>query len=892
MRRFITILLAVIMALSAFTMTANAWNKPATFPNGERGNAAGSPHTLVPLWDNPQFIPDQNPVGRDWRDHMAPFTFDVNKYAEGKVTGRLPAMGWNSWNVFGQNNNETTTKAMADAFIRLGMDKVGWKYVVVDDGCYTNMRNEEQEIQPHPTRFPSGFKSLADYIHGLGLKIGMYNDVGITCCLGASYTAMWGREDIDAMTYAKWGIDYLKIDYCANPWVLSSANNNATVNVASPNIKAIRILDSDENILQQTRALDGTIGTGDMIVPGLGTSVNTFADAAHEIPGYVNNLTDKRIQDGAQSGDLTFRYKPEESGDYYIQVYYSSTSLGAARDPADSARWLQMDINGTRVFDNRLPATSILGDTATTALRWTWSAPMKVTLEGDKDNAIRLYCTRRSETGMEQYYGFFDSMNKAKLVYPDWDPIYALCEWNDSQGAKWAWKFGDSWRTTKDISASWSSMQTQCYNMTVVMDGYSGLDKGWNDPDMLEVGCGTGDFARTNWNANESHFNLWAMLNAPLMLGIDLRSVQVGDDMHRILTNEDVIALNQDPLGVQAKRIVNKNATTSFNPSNWANATDHDDVLAKPLANNDVAIIICNFGPMANTRTTSITVDEIMNGTAQWGVGIGDKMVDKAAFESAQYYKVFDLGARSKGSFIISKDTPISVALPGRASKTYRITALSAPPSTIGITGLAVLDTVAGPAYGYDISVNNIADTNTIEITAKFDNTKLDYISSAIALPPSSNVQFFGNPTYNPATGDYKATIVLLRQGVFFDISEMTKLLTVNFAAKPDLVNKDQFTGLLASAIYYEMQANGIDTIALDFYRNPTSATTSILTHARFDINGDGILDIRDISAIILNFYLIKAGDDTWDAAQPFDANGDGIIDLEDLLIIGTYFTA
>ena len=98
MKKAISLLIAVIMILSAIpAIPAYAWNKPATYPNGEFGVAAGSPHTLVPLWDNPNFIPDQNPVGRDWRDHMAPFTFDPNKYAEGKVTGRLPAMGWNSW---------------------------------------------------------------------------------------------------------------------------------------------------------------------------------------------------------------------------------------------------------------------------------------------------------------------------------------------------------------------------------------------------------------------------------------------------------------------------------------------------------------------------------------------------------------------------------------------------------------------------------------------------------------------------------------------------------------------------------------------------------------------------------------------------------------------------
>jgi len=887
MKRIFAFLLMVLMLLSLIpVMPAYAWNKPATYPNGQYGVTAGSPHTLVPLWDNPQFIPSQNPVGRDWRDHMAPFPYSADKRAEGKVTGKLPAMGWNSWNVFGSSNSETTSKAIAESFIRLGMDKVGWQYIVLDDGCYTTTRNAQQELQPNLTRFPSGFAALAEYIHSLGLKMGMYNDVGITTCNGSG-SASWGREDIDALTYAKWNIDYIKYDYCANPWVLSSANNNASVNVASPNIKAIRVVDAHSNIVKQIRALDCTIGPGDMIVPGLGTSVVTFADAAHEIPGYVNNLTDKRIQDGGQSGDLTFEYQPAIDGDYYVQVYYSSTSLGATRSPDDSARWLQMDVNGERIFDNRLPATSILGDTASTALRWTWSAPIKVPLK-DTDNVIRLYCTRRSETGMEEYYAFFDGMNKAKLVYPNWNPIFSLCEWNDSQGTKWAWKVGDSWRTTKDISSSWSSMQTQCYNWTVVMDEYAGLDKGWNDPDMLEVG-NSGDFARTNWNTNESHFNLWCMMNAPLMLGIDLRSVQIGDDMHKIIMNEDIIALNQDPLGVQAKRILNKNATTSFNPSNYANATDHDDILAKPLANNDVAIIICNFGPAANTRTTSITIDEIVNGTAQWGVGIGSKMVDKAAFENAKYFRVNDLGAKSKGSFIIAKDEPISVSLAGRVSKTFRISALASPP-VIGIVAPAVLDTVTDSTFSYDISVNNITDTNTVEITAKFDSSKLTYKDSVIALPAASNVSFFGKPEFDDATGEFKATVVLLKQGELFNISTLTKLLTVNFEVKGGLVHQSSLTGQLLFSQYYEFQVDGINTIPINIPRDPAAAATAIKTHKRFDINGDGVIDAKDISAIIFNYYLLRAGSANWDAAKEFDANNDGFIDLEDLLIIGTYF--
>jgi alpha-galactosidase len=92
-----------------------------------------------------------------------------------------PPMGWNSWNKFGCNIDEATIRNQADAMVASGMKTAGYNYVVVDD-CWHGERDQAGNIQSDPARFPSGIKALADYVHGLGLKFGIYSDAGDTTC--------------------------------------------------------------------------------------------------------------------------------------------------------------------------------------------------------------------------------------------------------------------------------------------------------------------------------------------------------------------------------------------------------------------------------------------------------------------------------------------------------------------------------------------------------------------------------------------------------------------------------------------------------------------------------------------------------------------------------------
>ncbi|MES2162648.1 MAG: glycoside hydrolase family 27 protein [Pseudomonadota bacterium] len=125
--------------------------------------------------------------------------------------GATPQMGWNSWNTFACNINEQLIRDTADAMVRLGLKDAGYEYVNIDD-CWHGTRDKDGVIRPNAERFPSGIKALADYVHGKGLKLGIYSDVGATTCGG--HPGSRGHEYQDAITYASWGIDYVKYDWC------------------------------------------------------------------------------------------------------------------------------------------------------------------------------------------------------------------------------------------------------------------------------------------------------------------------------------------------------------------------------------------------------------------------------------------------------------------------------------------------------------------------------------------------------------------------------------------------------------------------------------------------------------------------------------------------------
>lgn len=555
------------------------------------------------------------------------YRFDAFKNGEvlfGKK-GHLPAMGWNSWNAFGSGNNEELTKAMADKMIELGLDKYGYTYVVLDDGCYASKR-VEGHLANDAEKFPSGFMAMSDYIHSKGLKYGMYNDVGDRLCSGLEVGTV-GYEEIDCQDYIKWKIDYIKVDNCYNIWdnATFSCPKNAKYTFA-PDIKGIRLVKVSAGVEAGNEALEYSIAdaviTGDRgyIESGYATGIGTF-DGTSPDASPVSEL----------SSEVHFNVNVSEGAEYDLYVD------ARCRTREGSGGWLQVAV-GTNYYYDDLLIDSVDTEICT-------DKPIRIKLSKG-ENVIRLMNHRRQENTLTSYAKIQERFEK---LAPENDILFSICEWGKTQPHNWGYKVGDSWRILNDITfqvgsdgdpgtVSWEGAYTTSvtaqYNKAVIMDEFAGLDKGWNDPDMLVIGMnGMTD------TMNKTHMTMWCMLNSPLMLGMDLRRVEKNDDIYKVITNEDLIALNQDTLGVQAKRIFTSKGVKP--DTTYLRDNDRVDVLAKPLSDGSVALSFINVSLGFREDRISISPELIRE-------YIGGKMKDADNFVNASKYKVKNLWTKEE----------------------------------------------------------------------------------------------------------------------------------------------------------------------------------------------------------------------------------------------------
>src|SRR5262245_14844642 len=353
----------------------------------------------------------------------------------GPLIGLTPAMGWNSWNVFGRAVSDELARTAADAMVKDGpygrLIDHGWTYVNLDDGWerapHRDTTNQDA-LYEGPTRDEKGrfitnskfpdMKALGDYIHSKGLKFGIYSGPGPTTCqrLEASYQ----HELIDAQTWAEWGVDYLKYDWCSYDTV-AAREAAARVGTNAPN--------------PETTSIQNTNAAG--------------------------------------------------------------TTNSAAR----------------RGRGPRIPLI--------------------------REEQVKPYRI----------------MGEALATIPR-DIIYSLCQYG--RDSVWEWGAsvdGNSWRTTGDITDTWSSLSSIGFRQ-------GGHEK-WvgpgrfDDPDMLIVG-------KVGWSArvrntrlmpNEqyTHITLWCLLASPLLMGCDM--AQLDEFTLNLLCNDEVLEVNQDPLARQGSRI-------------------------------------------------------------------------------------------------------------------------------------------------------------------------------------------------------------------------------------------------------------------------------------------------------------------------------------------------
>ena len=543
-------------------------------------------------------------------------SFATGKPLLNKKKNHLPAMGWNSWNAFGSGNTAALTKAMADKLVELGLDKLGYQYIVLDDGCYKSERIDGQ-LSNETKKFPEGFKALSDYIHRKRLKFGMYNDIGTNLCAGAA-VGTCGFEDTDAQSYIDWGVDFLKVDNCYYLWDNATFSDAANAKyVYTPNIKSLRIVGNGFE-KDYSAVSDGMlIGSGIQKEKDYVTNIGTFDGT---------NVGTTPV--GAMSGELVFDVEIPSDGNYSVYITYASG------EEVGCGSWLQFAINDELIYDDFLPAT----ESTTT---FSESDAIDVALVSGT-NRIRIMNHRRQENTLNSYAALLDGLNKAN---PAHDIIFSICEWGKTQPQNWGYKVGDSWRILNDITfqvgndgdpgnGRWydegTPSVTSQYDKCVVMDEFAGLDKGWNDPDMMMIGMNglTETMCKT-------HMAMWCMMNSPLMLGLDLRRVEKNDSIYNIIANKELIALNQDALGIQAKRIFTTTESTSPD-TDYIMDNNRCDILAKPLSDGSVALCFINLSDKTWNESFGIRAKDIVK-------MIGKKMGNEEPFAKAGSYAVTDL---------------------------------------------------------------------------------------------------------------------------------------------------------------------------------------------------------------------------------------------------------
>ena len=480
---------------------------------------------------------------------------DVEKYNNGVAL--TPPMGWSSWNTFRNSIDEKLIKDTAEAMKKTGLLDAGYCYVNLDDCWQSSMRTADGKLQGDLTRFPRGMKPLIEEINELGFKVGLYTSNGTLTC--EDLPASLYNEAIDADTLAEWGVEYFKYDFCHNEAIPTIAPSVIKITLGKP---------GEEDFLEM-QAEHGIVSKGAKVV----------ADEKVENGYMVSNLC-------GGLGELLFdTIEAPEDGDYSLTIVFRKGGL--------KRKFLVCLVNDEKEYDCYFPSSK----------GFTPDGRLQIVINLKKGlNTLKFYnpVASRMDSAQRQYTLMGRELQRATKEYaeknntPEKPICYSLCEWGMNQPWKWGAKAGNLWRTTHDIKPFWASMLT-IYEMNVRLYKYA-QPGSWNDPDMLEVGVG-----KLNMEENKTHFSLWCMMAAPLILGNDIRkfinpdgTVDEDNKVLEILKNKELIAIDQDKRGIQAKRIVTDGIS---------------DILAKPLENRELAV--CLFNKSNKPREMSISLAKL-----------------------------------------------------------------------------------------------------------------------------------------------------------------------------------------------------------------------------------------------------------------------------------------
>ncbi|MGL5245314.1 MAG: NPCBM/NEW2 domain-containing protein [Sarcina sp.] len=562
--------------------------------------------------------------------------------------GLTPPMGWNSWNFFYADINENIIIDTAKAIKKSGLADLGYIYINLDDGWEAPSRDVNGRLQLDSKKFPNGINYLVKAINNLGLKLGIYSCNGTVTC--EKYLASLNNEYVDAQTFADWGIEYLKYDYCFN----------TPISTTAPSISNIYI----KNIANTTIA-SLTPSNAQLYLNAKIITYNTPTSTP-----YITGLSSK-------GGYAEFKnIIAPSSGTYEVSIQYKGTG------------YFELTTN----YGQNIYCTSVT-DTSNSSSYSTLN--MNIFLNAGTNNImISNPVNSKKESAKRQYLKMGNALKEAanlkanKNNEPLKEIYFSICEWGENQPWEWARTRGNCWRTTGDIKTVWDNYPdhgiVDIYNVNSRLYNQATIG-GFNDPDMLEVGNG-------NFTVEEykSHFTLWCMMAAPLILGNDIRtfiksdgSIDTSNTAYKIITNKDLINIDQDSKGIQGRIF----------------KTDGNiDVLVRPLYNNDIAICFFNKGMFP--QSSSINLLDLLS-------------QPYISLPKLPVYKVFDLWDKSA----IASSNTINVNVPSHGIKSFRI----------GKYSIGEID----KNQELFLNVDSVLETSsTIKVTATFQNTGKETINN------------------------------------------------------------------------------------------------------------------------------------------------------------------
>ena len=438
-----------------------------------------------------------------------------------------PIMGWSTWNQFKQDISEGIVLGVAKAIRDNGLLAAGYNYINLDDCWQASQRDENMRLVFDIGRFPNK-EGIAAKLNEMGFKAGIYSSSGSLTC--EDMPGSFGYETLDAMTFAAWGFEYLKYDYC-----------HVVDLPTDPHYKESNFATEVPPILY----VGISTGSNELVIPALDGELVSPAvikdDAIHGL--------------NCPRASCTFTFDVPTAGQYQV-------AIGYIKKESHHKKFLLLSVNGMPAAQVWFPTTS------------GWHSPSRVMAMVDLQagrNTITLTNPIRGQRDdtLLRYTRMGDALKKAALQHKR--PIfYAICEHGRTQPWEWAGDFASSWRVSGDIFAKWEGV-LKCYEAAADLWRYQ-QPGSYNDPDMLEVGVGD-----LTLEQSRSHFVLWCMLSAPLILGLDVR--QINAEILRLITNPTLIAINQDKLLVQASRTVLQPGL---------------DLLLKPLEDGRFALCLFN----------------------------------------------------------------------------------------------------------------------------------------------------------------------------------------------------------------------------------------------------------------------------------------------------------